>query len=192
MALAAALDHDDFASRSDAKSFLVRNEIFVPILPQIASISDAICLVLALGGARIRAAIQHTVLELKSGRRAAAGDCCRAWSRRFCVGKRAACRRWRLLPRLITAILHREAGGVPPRAFAAALGHGDFASGSDAKSFLVRNEIFVPILPQIASISDAICLVLALGGARIRAAIQHTVLELKSGRRAAAGDCCRA
>ena len=76
-------------------------------------------------------------------------------------------RRGRLLPRLIAAILHREAGGVPPRAIAAALDHGDFESGSDAKSFLVRNEIFVPILPQIESGSDSICFIFAWGFPRI-------------------------
>ena len=45
---------------------------------------------------------------------------------------------------------------MPPRAIAAALGRGDFESGSDSKSGLVRGGWIVPNLTQIESDSDSI------------------------------------
>ena len=58
-----------------------------------------------------------------------------------------------LRPEALAAAL----GGRCPQTFAAALGRGDFESGSDSKSGLVRGGWIVSNLTQIESDSDSIC-----------------------------------
>ena len=130
--IAAALDRDDFESRSDSKSDLIRSRRLCPTSRSLRRRGGGLR---ALSGGRcpqtIAAALGRDDFESGSDSKS---DLVR--NGRLCPTSRSLRRRGSGLRAL--------SGGRCPQTFAAALGRDDFESGSDSKSDLIRNGSLFP------------------------------------------------